>query len=415
MAHVGDLWFSSTTGPDGKPIKIKTARHGKGKRWLASWIGPDGRPRTKAYEKKLDAERFISAIEADKARGVYLDPSAGKTNFGAYGKKWLASQATNPSTQEQAAVAWRVSIEPAFGRREIGSIKPTDIRTWIRDLGETLGPNTIGRRLALLSMIFTAAVDDGLIAKNPCSSKTVQPPKVPTRKVVPWPIDRVRAVSAALPERYRPTATIAAGCGLRQGEVFGLAIEDIDFDEKVIHVRRQVKILYSKHVFALPKGDKERTVPLPDSVALTIKDYLKTYPARKVTLPWGDIDGPEVTTELVVTSRESKAANRNYYNDFIWKPALEEAGVIARPHPRAKLPSAREHGMHALRHFYASVLLDAGESIRNVSEYLGHSDPGFTLRVYAHFMPESRDRSRRAIDAAMGFKAQRTDNERDQG
>ena len=56
--------------------------------------------------------------------------------------------------------------------------------------------------------------------------------------------------------------------------------------------------------------------------------------------------------------------------------------------------------LHALRHHYASVLLDAGESIKAVSEYLGHSDPGFTLRVYTHLMPTSHERSRQAIDAA---------------
>ena len=58
--------------------------------------------------------------------------------------------------------------------------------------------------------------------------------------------------------------------------------------------------------------------------------------------------------------------------------------------------------MHALRHFYASVLLDAGESIKAVSEYLGHSDPGLTLRVYAHLMPSSQERTRRAIDTVLG-------------
>jgi integrase len=56
--------------------------------------------------------------------------------------------------------------------------------------------------------------------------------------------------------------------------------------------------------------------------------------------------------------------------------------------------------MHALRHWYASVLLDAGESIRAVSEYLGHSDPGFTLRTYTHLMPSSTERTRAAVDAA---------------
>jgi integrase len=61
--------------------------------------------------------------------------------------------------------------------------------------------------------------------------------------------------------------------------------------------------------------------------------------------------------------------------------------------------------MHALRHFYASVLLDGGESIKALSEYLGHSDPGFTLRTYTHLMPTSEDRTKKAIDAV--FKAAR--------
>ena len=65
----------------------------------------------------------------------------------------------------------------------------------------------------------------------------------------------------------------------------------------------------------------------------------------------------------------------------------------------AGIEPSRATGMHALRHFYASALLDAGENIKAVSEYLGHTDPGFTLRVYTHLMPSSEDSARRAIDA----------------
>ena len=54
--------------------------------------------------------------------------------------------------------------------------------------------------------------------------------------------------------------------------------------------------------------------------------------------------------------------------------------------------------MHALRHFYASVLLDAGENIRALSQYLGHADPGFTLRTYTHLMPSSEGRTRKAVE-----------------
>ncbi len=92
---------------------------------------------------------------------------------------------------------------------------------------------------------------------------------------------------------------------------------------------------------------------------------------------------------LLLTSRESCALNRNYFNTKIWRPALEEVKVELK----------RENACHALRHFYASTLLDAGESIKALSEHLGHADPGFTLRTYTHLMPNSAERTRKAIDA----------------
>ncbi len=63
--------------------------------------------------------------------------------------------------------------------------------------------------------------------------------------------------------------------------------------------------------------------------------------------------------------------------------------------------ATRENGMHAARHVYASVLLDAGESIKALSEYLGHSEPGFTLRVYTYLMPNSEARTKKAVDRAL--------------
>ncbi|MFE2533202.1 tyrosine-type recombinase/integrase, partial [Streptomyces sp. NPDC059371] len=63
--------------------------------------------------------------------------------------------------------------------------------------------------------------------------------------------------------------------------------------------------------------------------------------------------------------------------------------LLVRAIDKARVPRGRVNGMHALRHFYASVLLDAGESVKALSEYLGHHDPGFTLRTYTHVMPRS--------------------------
>jgi integrase len=77
---------------------------------------------------------------------------------------------------------------------------------------------------------------------------------------------------------------------------------------------------------------------MPDTVALALAEHLRHHPAE------GDV--------LVFTSREHKPLNRTYFNSHIWKPALRAAGVAP----------TRENGMHALRHFDASVLIDAGES-----------------------------------------------------
>jgi hypothetical protein len=73
--------------------------------------------------------------------------------------------------------------------------------------------------------------------------------------------------------------------------------------------------------------------------------------------------------------------------------------------------------MHALRHWFASVQLDGGTSVRALSEYLGHVDPGFTLRIYTHLMPKSEDRAGppstalENADAATAFHGPATDQE----
>ena len=198
-------------------------------------------------------------------------------------------------------------------------------------------------------------------------------------------------MAGALPRGTGSRLDLGAGLGLRQGEVFGLSPDDVDFLRGTVEVRRQVKLLAGNQLFfGLPKGNKTRTVPLPSSVRDQLAAHLAEHPARSVTLPWGDVDGDPITVPLVLTTRERTALNRNYFNTYVWKKALSRAGV----------ERTRENGMHALRHHYASVLLDAGETIKAVSEYLGHADAGFTLRTYTHLMPSSDERTRKAVDEA---------------
>lgn len=389
--HIEDRWYKTVAGPDGQKIKVKKARHGIGKRYRARYISPDGIERSESFRdgEKRKAETWLSGIEADMSRGQYIDPTAGKISFENYATAWLASLTIDPSSLQHTELRLRLHAFPHIGPRSMNACQPVDIRGWARTLQDAGLAASYQRVIfANVSAVFTAAVDDGIIARNPCRARSVRAPRADQRRIAPWPADRVFSVQDALPERYRIAVDLAGGCGLRQGEVFGLAVDDLDFLDGVVRVVRQVKILDSRLVFAPPKGGKERDVPLPDSVAEALSAHITAHPPVDVTLPWRTPSGEPVTAQLLLYSRERKAMNRNYFNSYLWKPALRAADV----------EPVRQNGIHALRHFYASVLLDAGENVKALAEYLGHSDPGFTLRTYTHLMPRSQARTRRAVD-----------------
>ncbi|OQQ15980.1 site-specific integrase [Streptomyces sp. M41(2017)] len=400
--HIQDRWYKTETNADGKTVRVHTDRYGSGLRYRARYIGPDSTEKSKSYpdgQKRL-AEKWLSKVEADMDSGNYIDPAAGRTTFRQYAEKWLKTQTTDLTTRETVTSTIRGHALPYLGSRPLGSFKPEHIRDWLSELEQAV-PATSYRRVIYnnVSTILNAAVDDGHLTKNPCHAQSVRPPAAGTGRVVPWTAQRVFGVREALPERFRAAVDLGAGCGLRQGEIFGLPVDEIDFESGWLHIVNQVKVTTEGLVFGPPKRDKLRDVPLPDRVADALKRHIKEFPPVSITLPWLRKDGRMVTHKLLFTRLDGAGAvRRTDFNTHAWKPALVAAGVIPEPKPGERHQAAREHGMHALRHFYASVLLNAGENIKALSHYLGHNDPGFTLRVYTHLMPSSDARARNAVD-----------------
>ncbi|GGM60815.1 tyrosine-type recombinase/integrase [Dactylosporangium sucinum] len=390
MAHIEDRWYKAVE-VNGKTTRVPTELCGKGRRYRVRYIAPDGRERSQSFpdKEKKAAEAFLVSVEADKLRGTYVDPNAGRILFQDFATEWLNNQTFDPSTREVTERRLRRHIFPQLGSRPLSSIRPTHLREFDRTL-QRAGLSSGFRAVTYFNVatILNAAVDDERIAKNPCHARSAPSPKADPRKVVPWTHERFYAVRAGLRDRFRLTADLGGGCGLRQGEILAVAAEDFDLTRSVMHVVRQLKIVGGRLVFALPKGRKTRDVPLAESVADSVAAHLAQWTPVPVTLPWEEPDGPLVTVELMIYGTGKAALDRNRFNRSVWHPALAHAGVERN----------REQGMHALRHFYASVLLDAGESIKALSEYLGHSNPGFTLRTYTHLMPSSEERTRKAVN-----------------
>lgn len=391
-----DRWHKSRPKPDEpkckcRPAKVPTADHGVGKRWQVRWRDDAGQQQKLNFDTKPAAERKDAQIKASLDRGDYLDPRAGRVTLAAYARQWRSGQTGDPTSLERldSRLAW--ICDRPIGEQALAVLakRPSLVQAWVKEMEAAgLKPSTIKGIVGVATSVFDAALDDQLVGRNPVKAKSVKPPAVVRHKVVPWTLDRVEAVDAAMPDRYAPMTVLGAGCGHRQGELFGIAVDDVDFLGREVHVLRQVRRVGNRLVFAPPKGGKTRTVPLPETVGLRLAAHIAAFPPVEVTLPWVKPDGKPVTAALLFAGEDGKALHRSCFNR-VWRAALRDAAV----------PAGRENGMHALRHTAASAWLAAGVDIRTVAEYLGHSDPGFTLRTYTHLMPDAADRARRAMDA----------------
>lgn len=415
MGYTKDLWTKPEKGLDGKPVllpsgkakRVPNDRHGTGKRYLACWLDPDGQERTKAFTTKTPADKYWRDQESARDRGEYVDPKAGRELVSELAMRWLQSVSVDPASRAKYEQVWRLQVEPTFGLRKVKAMtKPSEVQAFLTDLARSYGDSTVGLARLVLGGLLELAVADGDLKRNPVRNRIVSTGKRASEKITVWSDEEVWAVINAHPATLRALPFTGATTGCREGELYALAEDDLDFDRMVVNVRRQVKRLGKTWCFDLPKNDTERVVPLAEATAETLRVHLATYRPVPVTLPWANPDGPPRTHRLIFLHPET--GTHLWFGSYggYWRPALHAAGLIGPPLPNPDgSPStkyvlgSRKFGRHQLRHFYANVQLAGGTNIRELADYLGHADPAFTLRVYGHLQPDSHERARAAVDA----------------
>src|SRR5579863_3178191 len=115
MAHVEDRWHRTVKGPDGKPVRERTARYGTGQRWRARYLDPDGSERNRSFDTKIRAERFLTEVEHSKIAGTYRDPDAGRVTLRKYATEWAENYHADSSRGEHVRTHLNVHILPALG------------------------------------------------------------------------------------------------------------------------------------------------------------------------------------------------------------------------------------------------------------------------------------------------------------
>lgn len=349
------------------------------------WEDPSGKQQSKQFSRATSskpadaAKTFKIRLENELLRGTYVDPRAGDLSFREFAEQWRDEQPHRPTTADRVERHLRVHILPTLGSMKLASIRRRDVQALATALaGGTLAPSSIAIVFNTVKAVFNAAVREHLIAESPCRQINL-PEAVPSELIIPTP-EQVDAIVAQCPPRYRALVLLAAGTGLRSGELCGLDVARAQVLARRVVVNRQLlTVRAGQPVFGPPKSAAgNRRVPLSPSYAATLTDHLTEFPVR--------------AHGLIFSNRAGNPLTRGDIGYFL-EPVLREAGFPPQT------------GLHLLRHFFASGLIAGSEGspgldVLSVMRLLGHASADETLRTYGHLWHDHEERTRLAIDAA---------------
>jgi integrase len=349
--------------------KVPTADHGRGKRWQVRYRDANRVQHKENFDRKPDAEARAKVVGADLLKGLHFDPKAGRVSLRSYAEeRWLPAQVhLRPASVDLYRSHLRTHILPLLGDRQIGTLRRSDMKTFVAALAGKLAPSTVTTVYAVLRTLMASAADDGLIPGNPCAR--VPLPRVEPRVLQPLTAEQVRALAAAITPRYEVTVWLGAGAGLREGEVFGLLAERVQFLQRRILVEEQGQ---DGRLVPLKTRASRGAVPVDDFVLGKVAEHLRRWPV-----------GP---TGLVVTNRLGAMVRRGSFGEC-WRQAVRAAG----------LPAGTR--FHDLRHFYASTLIAAGLHPKVIQSRLRHATLAETMDTYGHLFPDHEEHGRGALDA----------------
>lgn len=348
-------------------------------RYKVRWRTPGREERSRTFERKIDAERFLTSVTHSMLSGAYVDPAAGRVTFREYAERWREAQHQRESTKRNLKSKLTRHVYPVIGDAPLGKITALDLRA-LRS-GLKLSDSTAAIVIGFVAAILRSAVEDKLIPASPMprglQAGSSSPP------VVPPTLEHVNAITESINRRYRALVVLGSTSGLRIGELCGLDVPHFDALRRSVRVEQQLtyQAAGDGHVISPVKTTAgRRTVPIPAWAVEEVAAHLARYGPV-------ECDG----RELIFSNEAGRPVQPTVFTRGPWGTARKRAGL------------PEDFDPHGLRHFYASALIAHGESVTTVQHRLGHASAAVTLRVYAHLWQDADDRTRDAIDKAFGI------------
>ena len=193
--------------------------------------------KSETFKRAEDAKRRAREVEVEKDRGIYVDPNAAKQPFAPLAGSVLANrQHLRPSTQARDDSLMRNMVLPAFGNRQLGSIRPLEIKNWITELtGRGYNSDTVRKSYELLALVFREAAANDWIARTPCRGIDNLPDleRVERRFLTSG---EVEDLADEVTPRFRALVLTGGYAGLRLGECLALKWHGVDLKHRFLVV-----------------------------------------------------------------------------------------------------------------------------------------------------------------------------------
>lgn len=341
--------------------------------YYQDWQGNRKQKKKNGFERKKDAQEWERS---------FLDSLAGSPDMlfsdmaNLYLKdKQIHTKLKTYKTKKQRIDSW---ILPYFGKKNINTITPANVREWQGTLknavgmtGKPLSPGYMQNLVAELSGIFNFAVRFYGLPNNPCkvAGNLVGKRQKSLDFWTKQDFDRFISTFDKTDPFYTAFLTLYY-TGMRIGELQALTFGDIDLKNGIIHVGKTYSVIDGKQVVTSPKTEKSiRDVLIPAFLC----DSLQEYKSRHYK--------PLQETRLFQVSVET-------YRNQLKK--------------HCELADVKKIRIHDIRHSHASLLIELGFSALLVSERLGHENASTTLDIYAHLFPSKQSQVVEKLNALYG-------------
>lgn len=365
-------------------------------RWQARYSDPVSGERVtsrKTFATKTDASLWLDTKRTDADRGVLVDDRAARATLADLWPDYLESiqRRLRASTVKSYEQAWRIRIEPTFGALELRQIRPGMIDGWAAKLlDDGHAPTKIHHASGVLKRLLDRGVRDGAIASNPCGARVEPLPALP--KIQRPVLEPAEVYELAGQMKHDDDALLVKALmflGLRIGEAFALQRRDLDLKASTVTIRRSLSEDSKGQLVLTPtKKDRERTLTMPKQLAEDLSAHIRAQQPDSGTLPSRD--------SLVFPSLHGGYRRYGNFRRDAWDPAIKRVNAARKKRDAEERAKSRKPikasptlscTPHDLRGTCASLLIDAGASVRDVADYLGHVDITTTLALYARVRP----------------------------